>query len=492
MAEWLDHEGDHSRTSSRRRLQVAVKEDPKQAREFDAAFECLAKLVDLRSADSQFPTRGNTVFTTAVVLWMLVSQRMSADRTLEATVKRLLSSRPEILPENQRVTRQTLSANTSGYSAARQRLELRAVEWFCNHVAQSIVDTTKPSLEGRRAFVLDGTTLTLAPEPVLRKLYPPAKNQYGRGAWPIALMTVCHELRTGAAMIPALGRKFGPEAVSETSLVPDCLRQLPSDSIVMADAGFGIFQVAWQIDRAGHQFVLRLTPQRFEALKRQATPIEDRGGSPVWQLDWTPSRGDCLTHPELPDDARLSVRLHEIRINDELTLRIVTSLPTPSTDIADLYAQRTHVEIDIRNTKIVLGAERILARSQAMFQKELLAAVIAYNLTTQFRRQAAEVAELPPRRLSYKRVWTTFNVFLLSSTHTNAAKWREAYSRALMIAATEILPDRPGRRFRREAYPRRPKSNQFQKRVPKEDTLHELVNDADDPPPDPERNQSKK
>ncbi len=48
-----------------------------------------------------------------------------------------------------------------------------------------------------------------------------------------------------------------------------------------------------------------------------------------------------------------------------------------------------------------------------MFQKELYTSVIAYNLVAQFRRQAAKLAKVKPRRLSFKDVWTTLKDRLL-------------------------------------------------------------------------------
>ena len=71
----------------------------------------------------------------------------------------------------------------------------------------------------------------------------------------------------------------------------------------------------------------------------------------------------------------LPVRLHEIVISDQLTLLLVTDLPDSAGALAELYEQRTHVETDLSNLKIVLGTERILARSADTFLKELLVTV---------------------------------------------------------------------------------------------------------------------
>jgi hypothetical protein len=57
----------------------------------------------------------------------------------------------------------------------------------------------------------------------------------------VALLTVAHELSSGAAIVPEIGAKYGPEAISETTLAGAVMDRMPADSVVMADAGFGIF-----------------------------------------------------------------------------------------------------------------------------------------------------------------------------------------------------------------------------------------------------------
>ncbi len=99
-----------------------------------------------------------------------------------------------------------------------------------------------------------------------------------------------------------------------------------------------------------------------------------------------------------------------------------------------------------------------------MFHKELFMSMVGYNLVVQFRRQAAQCIKESPRRLSFKRVWTTFRTFLLSQTFTEPAEWRAAYDRALKYATQDKLPNRPGRSYPRAAYQRRPKSQQYEKR----------------------------
>ena len=116
-------------------------------------------------------------------------------------------------------------------------------------------------------FVVDGTTMALAPEKELRKAFPPASNQHGTSVWPVAQLTVLHELASGCALMPEVGPMYGPNAVSETTLAIGTFSQLPAHSIVLADSGFGIFSVAHALHAGEHDLLFRMTKQRFNSLQ---------------------------------------------------------------------------------------------------------------------------------------------------------------------------------------------------------------------------------
>jgi hypothetical protein len=439
-------------------------EDRTQDAEFVRAFEMLQGLVDWAELDRLHPTRGNAVYSTSVVLWMLVFQRMNSDSTLEAAVKMFIETKPSFIRPNKRVEENTVSPNTGGFSRARSRVDLESAYWLHDHVAQSLVEATEPSFEGRRAFLVDGTTMTLAPEPELQKKFPPATNQLGASIFPTALLVVAHELASGIALRPTIGAKYGENAVSETALFGETIQRLPEDAIVIADAGFGIFWVAWEAKQARRDFLLRMTKQRFMAVCRNATLVERGADFTTYSHKWVPSAKERKSHPDLPAGAVLEVLLHEVDVHKELTLHLVSGMPHSANRMSDLYLNRVNVEVDIRNVKVVLNTEGIAAKSEDMFMKELLMSMVAYNLVTQFRRQAAKMARVPPRRLSFKRTWTTFKTFLWSHLYTGAVDCRTQYRRALNCAMKDKLPNRPGRSFAREAYHKRHKSVGFKKR----------------------------
>src|SRR6056297_40142 len=292
---------------------------------FDQAFNTLPELIHFPEFDALYPSADSAVYSTSVVLWMLTYQRLSPDSTLEAAVKRLVQDQPDLLPENKRISDATLSTNTSGYSRARSRLSEDATLQFAARVSQSIIEATTPSHNNRRLFLIDGTTITLAPEEELQKRYPPASNQHGEGVWPVAQLVVAHELASGAAVNPSLGAMYGENAVSETALIGECLEQLPPDSIVMADAGYGIFSVAHEIQEGGLEFLLRMTKARFHSLRRKATLVDSDDNWATWSHRWTPSAKERKTHPELAAGAAVDVYLHEITVTPKLTLLLCTS-----------------------------------------------------------------------------------------------------------------------------------------------------------------------
>ena len=121
------------------------------------------------------------------------------------------------------------------------------------------------------------------------------------------------------------------------------------------------------------------------------------------------------------------------------------------------------MEHDIRDLKVSLSLENLRCRSVDMMKKELLTSVVAYNLVIQFRRQAAEVAKLAPRRLSFKEVWYTFRSFLLNQPPCSLSEWQTRYNDALQIAARGKLPNRPDPSYKRKAHPRRQKCTKFMK-----------------------------
>jgi hypothetical protein len=429
--------------------------------ELYSTYELLRKLTPEHELLQLAPLGPAAVYTTLVTLWMLTMQRLNGGSSLAAVVKIVQTYCQNVLPNNKRIREGTLSNSSAAYSEARKRLPIKAVELFANSVCESLVNRTPSWFGDQRAYIIDGTCLTLSPTSALTKAYPPSTNQFGITTWPVMMLLVAHELQSGCALIPEIGAKFGEDNTSESRQAAAIARRLPPRSIVLADANFGIFSVSYAMIQAGHDILFRLTKARYKSLRRRAELIEETATSTRHQLQWTPSSKERRSNPQIPREAVLQVTLHQTKLpaGDDLTL--LTTCPYSSPDAAEAYSRRYDVEHDIRDLKVTMKLEEIRASSEEMVRKEILCSIVAYNLVLEFRREAAKIAKLPPRRLSFTRVWTTFELFLLQQPPCDASTWLDRYEQALKIASKDKLPNRPGRSFKRQAHPRRAKSTNF-------------------------------
>lgn len=416
----------------------------------------------LFDVDERSSTR--MIYTNGVALWLLILQRLGGGKTLEEVVSHLLAHDPDLFPDNKRVREGNVSETTSAYAQARKRLPLEFILDVSEKICDRLGQMSPAIIDGRRIFILDGTTITLPPTPALRKAFPPASNQHGESVWPVAMLMVANEMQSGCALLPQIDPMYGENKASEAVQAQRIVKKLPARSIVMADSGFGIFSVAYHSSLAGHDFLFRLTHSRFKALRKRAEPIDDGSGYQTHHLLWTPSAKDRQSNPNLPEDASMDVVLHQVEIGAGKMLYLVSSLELHATTASEIYRRRYDIEFDIRDVKVTMDAENIRAKSVEMVKKELYTSIVAYNLVAQFRRQAAELARVTPRRLRFKGIWTTFKNRLLLKSPCNMEEWVNRFDVALSIAAKKKHPHRSKpRSYPRQAHPRRPKSTKFEK-----------------------------
>jgi hypothetical protein len=416
--------------------------------ELEATVERFRSLLDADAIDAAQDHSPASVYTPFVTVCLMVHQRLRGNASLEEAVV-LWKQQCAAVPAH---PRRRLSANSGAYSRARTRLDLELAENVADHVFQTLVSATPPSCAGRRVFLVDGTTFSLASEEALRAIYPPASNQHGQSVWPILHAAVAHELSSGCAVLPEIGAMYGPDAVSEVTLATRLLLRLPARSILLADRAFGIFAFAFAARQAGHDVITRLTQSRFGALKRRAALV----GPGRWELDWTPTKADRTSHPDLPADASLRVQLSEAEGTDAqgqptklwfMTTLRETDLTGP--EVADIYRQRLHVETDIRDVKVALKMNELRGRSDPMLRKELALGMVAYNLVIQIRRLAAKKAGVAPRRLSFKGAWSLVQPLLLPNNWT-PRQYMAQFEETLRGCIERALPKRPGRSYPRK------------------------------------------
>lgn len=411
--------------------------------------QCIsAGVVEYFQKQAQIKVR-HSIYTAQVVIWLMILQWLSRGGTLSTSVESLLAgAADQLLGDCERARQKRVSRRTGGYSHARQRLpRLLCKQVFCELVTR-LREILHPE-GGRRAYLLDGSSLELEASPSLRKSYPPAENQHGRAHWPVLRLVVLHELETGLAEEPQWGPMYGAAAVSEQSLAEQAMDALAPDSILIGDRNFGVFSIAWAAQQRGLGTVVRLTKARAEKLA--GGPISKEGEQPV---KWLPSRFDGCKRGGMPTGACVEGRLIALRIGRGKSkdwLYLFTSLTLSKEEVAAIYGQRWNIETDLRSLKRTVQLHHIAARKESMMEKELFAAVAAYNLIRAVMALAARRHNLLPRQLSFTFV---LNVVNARWPRLAAATDEVAYKRDVLSLLDAAAEGKHPKRTKRRSSPR--------------------------------------
>jgi len=122
-------------------------------------------------------------------------------------------------------------------------------------------------------------------------------------------------------------------------------------------------------------------------LASQQVGREKKGPSPPW-----------------PPDAVIEGRVIAQRVGrgkHKQWLYLFTTTSMPGKEVVALYGRRWRIETDLRHLKQTVHLCRLSTHSADMMEKELLVAVMAYNLVRAIMFQAARRAQLDPRQLSF-------------------------------------------------------------------------------------------
>jgi len=341
------------------------------------------------------------VYGAAVVLWLMMLQRLQGRTTLASAVQlRVHGAAGTLAADCRRVRQGRISSRTGGYCRARQKLPAL----LCQQVSQEMVERLRALLvpAGEAVtFVLDGSSLELEHNRALVTKYPPGRNHHGAGHWPMLRIVVAHDVETGLAQQPCWGPMYGTGAVSEQRLAEAVMDSLPTGSRVIGDRNFGVFSVAWAAQQRGLAVIVRLTDVRA---KKIAGAISVAGS---YDVVWKTSRWDRTHHAHLPERACVAGRLVAAQVGrgkSKQWLYLFTTSPLSAAQVVALYGQRWNIETDLRSLKRTVHLHHLQAHSQEMLEKELRMAISAYNLVRAVMCMAARRNGLDPRQLSFTHV----------------------------------------------------------------------------------------
>ncbi len=394
----------------------------------------------------------NGIYSARLVIWMMMNQRLQAGGTLARSVEQLVQGRfTPLLSRCKRVTEMRIGLGTSGYCQARQNLPKLLVSQTVNELIQRLRQRMgKPSVEGQpRIYVLDGSSLQLEYGAEVVKTYPQGHGRYGKTHRPIVRIVVLHDVDTGLAERPYWGPMYGPQAVSEQALAEQASRELPASSVILGDRNFGIFSVAYHAQTYGHGVLIRLTAVRARKIAGRA--ISGAIDEPV---EWQSSRWDQKKHQSWPADAKVAGRLIARQVGrgkQKQWLYLFTTLTLPAEEVVACYGKRWRIESDLRSLKQTVRLHQLCVQSADMADKELLVAVLAYNLVRTIMNLAAQRSGGDPRQLSF-----TYACNIVLDGYPKILAARGARQQALELDAIIALVARCKlpRRTKPRSYPR--------------------------------------
>lgn len=393
------------------------------------------------------------IYSLAIVIWLMIYQRLNSKRTLAAAVQFLAREAPQWRRRkgSPAIAEGGISTRTGGYCRARLKMPKLVAMDVCDHTLEQLLVLMREEVPdvGRPMFAIDGSTLRLQHCPELVRTFPPGSNQHGENHWPTLLLVAFHDAHTGLALRPSWGPMYGKKAVGEQQLAAEALQRLPLDAIVLADGDFGIFAFAHTVEQTQRSMILRLTKAR--AMK--VLGGEDLRPGRRRKVKWEASRWDRDSHPDLPEGAAVKGWVVACRNpgRREEMLYFFTTLDVKPKRILSLYGSRWNIETDLRSLKRTVDLHQVNSKSQAMVEKEILMAVCAYNIVRAVQYLAASRAGLTPRQLSFS---TSQDAVMAAWPYlqraSSAAEFHQEVQRLLMVVAQSRLPQRSHRR----SYPR--------------------------------------
>jgi hypothetical protein len=354
-----------------------------------------------------------------------------------------------------------LDEGNSAYVQARQRLPVQLFQVALRDSAAAADGLAVPTrwLQRRNLKAIDGTTLTLADTPENQASYPQPKSQKPGCGFPILRLSVLFSLRSGAVLQTIQGNYYQNEMRLFQSFQP----QVAKHDILIYDRAAGNYVVAasaklWEAD-----LISRVAIRRIDFRKGQRLGKGDR--LVVWKKSkYKPTYLTEEQWAKFPEE--ITVRVINVNVTQKgfrtRRLNLVTTLLDaqlyPLREVAHAFLRRWRLELCLDDLKTTLGMESLKCQSPAMVEKELLAFLIAHNLTRCVMAEAASEHDLDLDRISFKGTLDAFRHFSQAMAQSRTAKQRRRiWKELLRTLADDALPYRP-ERIEPRAVKRRPKA----------------------------------
>lgn len=400
-----------------------------------AFFNLLTGPEMLEQVELLLPEHRERLFPPTEVLSMYLAQAMSVDRSCqrvvnESAIKRLAGGLP------------CCSTHTGAYCRARKRLPVEMVSGLVRHTGELMAGQTPEGWHwrGRPVRMVDGTTVPMPDTPANQAVYPQSRSQKAGLGFPLCRLVGLVCLGSGAVIDAAIGQYRG-KGGDEQTLLRSILDTLHTGDLLLGDAYFATWFLLCDLHQRGVDAVFEQNGARRRSTDfRRGQRLGARDH--LIELDKPRVKPDWMTQADY-DQAPKTLKVRELHTGGKI---LVTTLlcpkQTPKAALKELYRDRWHIELDLRNIKTTLGLERLSCKTPAMAEKEIWVYLLAYNLIRLLMAQAALLADIIPRQLSFKHTLQLWIVW-----RQNGAEGYDDVQLATLfiLIAQQRVGNRPGR-----------------------------------------------
>lgn len=354
----------------------------------------------LETTEAHLPEHRERLYPPTVTLSMFMMQALNEDGSCQKAVNGWAARRAA----------EGLSANsirTGGYCRARQRLSIEMVQALARQ-AGCLLNRRAPRRwlwRKRVVKLVDGSGISMPDTPENQARFPQPCTQAEGVGFPLARMVGVICLSTGALIDAAMG-PFEGKGNSELGLFRQLGSAFCAGEVMLADAFYCNYFLIATLMAAGVDVLFEQNGARLTDFRRGKS-LGKRDHLVSWPKP--KARPEWMTpqqYESFPDE----ITLREVNVDGQvLVTTMLDHRKIPKGELAELYARRWNVELDLRNLKTTMGMEVLHCNTPQMNEKEMWVHLLAYNLIRLLMAQAALNAGLHPRQISFKhtvQLWT--------------------------------------------------------------------------------------
>lgn len=383
-------------------------------------------------------------------LGLFIGQVLSADGACQDAVARNLSERMGRGGAG-------CSLNTGPYCKARQRLPLELILQVQRALARRM-ECSQPAgwrWRGRSVKLLDGTTVSMPDTPTNQKAFPQSSSQQPGLGFPVARVVAMISLGHGAPLDWAMAACQGKHT-GEQALFRELCGSLQRGDIVLADRLYCDYWTLAMLKARGVDLLACQNAKRSYDFRR-GKRLGRSDHIVQWNRPQRPPWMDKESYASMPE--ALGVR--EARVNGRvLVTTLLDALWVAPAELDRLYASRWNIEVDLRSIKAEMGMDILRCKTPEMVRKEVAAHLLAYSLVRAVMAQAASLAHVLARALSFKGAVQILNAYHQQLRHSAGARISVMISHVLGALSALRLPWRPNR-VEPRAIKRRPKPHRL-------------------------------